>query len=87
MVMGMIYLLNHDKIATLLKTGAGVPDAIAQKGVGMGIAAMGVTNGLPEALVAAVIAPIVALALDRAMAESSSKNNGAAVRLTRGRVP
>ena len=67
MVMGMIYLLNAGKIEQMLTAGMGVPDAIASKGVGMGIAAMGVTNGLPEAIVAAVIAPIVALALDRAL--------------------
>lgn len=67
MVMGMIYLLNHDRIAQLLVSGANVPQAIAQRGVGVGIAALGVSNGLPEAVVAAVIAPVVALALNRAL--------------------
>lgn len=67
MVMGMIYLLNHEKIAQMLVSGAGVPEAIAQSGVGAGIAAIGLTNGVPEAIVAAVIAPVVALALDRAL--------------------
>lgn len=65
MVMGMIYLLNAKKIAEMLISGAGVPQAIAERGVGVGIAVMGVTNGLPEMIVAAVIAPVVALALDR----------------------
>ncbi|MBR5287971.1 MAG: ECF transporter S component [Clostridia bacterium] len=67
MVMGMIYLLNAQKIAQMLTEGAGVPQAIAQKGVGTGIAVLGVTNGIPEMIVAAVIAPVIALALDRAM--------------------
>lgn len=66
MVMGMIYLLYRGQIADMLVSGAGVPDAIAQKGVGLGIAAMGVANGVPEAIVAAVIAPAVSTALDKA---------------------
>ena len=67
MVMGMIYLLNAQKIAQMLMDGAGVPEAIAQRGVGTGIAVLGVTNGIPEMIVAAVIAPVIALALNRAM--------------------
>ncbi len=67
MVMGMIYLLNAGKIAQMLTQGAGVPEAIAQRGVGMGIAVMGAANAVPEMIVAAVIAPVIALALDRAM--------------------
>lgn len=67
MVMGMIYLLYHEKIAQMLVSGAGVPEAIAARGVGMGMTVMGVTNGVPEMIVAAVIAPVIAVALDRAM--------------------
>ncbi len=67
MVMGMIYLLNAQKIADMLITGAGVPQALVERGVGIGIAVLGVTNGVPEMIVAAVIAPVVALALDKAM--------------------
>lgn len=67
MVMGMIYLLNAQKIAGMLAGGLSVPDSIAAQGVGMGIAALGVANGLPEMIVAAVIAPVVTLALDRAI--------------------
>lgn len=67
MVMGMIYLLNADKIGQMLTVGAGVPDAIASRGVGMGIAVMAVANGVPEMIVAAVIAPVVTLALDKAL--------------------
>lgn len=66
MVMGMIYLLYRTRIEAVLQNGAGVPESIAKNGVGLGIAVMGVTNGLPEALVAAIIAPIVLLALNRA---------------------
>ena len=67
MVMGMIYLLNAQKIAQMLIDGAGVPEVIAQRGVGTGIVVLGVTNGIPEMIVAAVIAPVIALALNRAM--------------------
>jgi len=67
MVMGMIYLLNRDRIAHMAASGTGVPEAIAQQGVGAGVAALGIANGVPEALVAAVIAPVVALALDKAL--------------------
>ncbi|MBQ4264005.1 MAG: ECF transporter S component [Clostridia bacterium] len=67
MVMGMIYLLNHDRIAQMAAAGVGVPEAIAQRGVGAGVAALGIANGVPETLVAAVVAPAVALALDKAM--------------------
>ena len=67
MVMGMIYLLNHDTIAQMAAGGIGVPEAIARQGVGAGVVALGVANGVPEMLVAAVIAPVVTLALDKAM--------------------
>ena len=73
MVMGMIYLLYGGQIGQLLAQGAGVPEAIAQSGVGMGIAIMGVTNGLPEMIVACVIAPVIALALDKAMGRIAVK--------------
>ncbi len=66
MVMGMIYLLNAGKITAMLGN-ANVPGAIAQRGVGMGIAVLGATNGIPEAIVAAVIAPVIAMALTRAL--------------------
>ena len=73
MVMGMIYLLYGGQIGQLLAQGAGVPEAIAQSGVGMGVAIMGVTNGLPEMIVACVIAPVIALALDKAMGRIAVK--------------
>ena len=73
MVMGMIYLVYGGQIGQLLAQGAGVPEAIAQSGVGMGIAIMGVTNGLPEMIVACVIAPVIALALDKAMGRIAVK--------------
>ncbi|MBR1709249.1 MAG: ECF transporter S component [Clostridia bacterium] len=66
MVMGMIFILYGSRIEAMLQNGLGVPESIAKNGVGLGIAVMGVTNGLPEALVAAIIAPIVLLALNRA---------------------
>ena len=66
MVMGMIYLLYRDRIADLLLSGAGVPEAIAMRGVGKGIAALGAANGVPEMIVATVIAPVVSAALDKA---------------------
>ena len=66
MVMGMIYLLNGQKIEMMLNAHAGVPEAIASRGVGMGMATLAVVNGVPEMIVAAVIAPIVTLALDKA---------------------
>lgn len=66
MVMGMIYLLYRSRIAMLVANGAGVPDTIASRGVGAGIAALGMANGIPEMIVAAVIAPVVTLALDNA---------------------
>ncbi|MBQ7052061.1 MAG: ECF transporter S component [Clostridia bacterium] len=67
MVMGMIYLLNRAEIAQMIQNGAGVPQAIAEKGVGMGIAALGLANGIPEMIVAAVIAPVVTAALEKAL--------------------
>ncbi len=70
MVMGTIDLLYHGQIAQMLVSGAGVPDAIARHGVGWGIAVIGFTNGIPEAIVAAVIAPVVCMALERAMGRS-----------------
>ena len=66
MVMGMIYLLYRGRIAGLLSSGAGVPEAIAAGGVGRGIAALGAANGVPEMIVATVIAPVVSAALDKA---------------------
>lgn len=66
MVMGMIYLLNAERIEQMLQHRAGVPDTIASRGVGMGIVTMAVANGIPEMIVAAVIAPVVTLALDKA---------------------
>lgn len=66
MVMGMIYLLNGEKIGSMIVAQAGVPEAIASRGVGMGILTMAVANGVPEMIVAALIAPIVTLALDKA---------------------
>jgi len=73
LVMGMIYLLYHGRIAELLAAGAGVPDLIAQRGVGMGVALLGVINGVPEAIVAAVIAPVVASALNSALGNEGSR--------------
>ena len=73
MVMGMIYLLNADKIALMLENSTGVPEAIASRGVGMGIITMAVANGVPEMIVAAVIAPVVTLALDKAFRRMLSK--------------
>lgn len=67
MVMGMIYLLNADTIRLMLTGSAGVPEAIASRGVGVGIFTMAVANGVPEMIVAAVIAPIVAMALNKAL--------------------
>lgn len=67
MVMGMIYLLNHARIAQMIQNGAGVPQALAEKGVGMGVAALGVANGIPEMIVAAIIAPVVTAALEKAL--------------------
>lgn len=73
MVMGMIYLLNADKIALMLENGIGAPETIVSRGVGMGIVAMAVANGVPEMIVAAVIAPVVTLALDKAFGRMFSK--------------
>ena len=73
MVMGMIYLLYGDKIRLMLENQANVPEAVASRGVGMGIAAMAVSNGVPEMIVAALIAPVVTLALDRAFGRMSIK--------------
>lgn len=73
MVMGMIYLLYGGQIGQLVAQGAGVPESIAQSGVGMGIAIMGATNGLPEMIVACVIAPVITLALDKAMGRIAVK--------------
>ena len=67
MVMGMIFILYGSRIQTMLTEGLGVPDSIAQHGVGMGIAVLGVTNGVPEMLVAMVIAPIIVAALDKSI--------------------
>ena len=73
MVMGMIYLLNGNKIAQMLGNSAGVPEAIASRGVGTGIVAMAVANGIPEMIVASIIAPVVALALDKAFRKMRAK--------------
>lgn len=67
MVMGMIYLTGAGRIAEMLASGVNAPAALAEQGIGLGIAAMGVANGLPEAIVAAVIAPVVTIALDKAI--------------------
>lgn len=67
MVMGMIYLLYAPKIADMLIAGVGVPEEFASGSVGMGVIAMALGNALPEMVVAAVIAPSVALALKRAL--------------------
>lgn len=74
MVMFMIYLLYAGQIASMVSSGANAPEAIVNRGIGMGIAAMGLANGLPEAIVAAVIAPAVAIALDRAIGRMSVRN-------------
>jgi len=73
MVMGMIYLLYRGRIALLVANGTGVPEAIASRGVGAGIAALGMANGIPEMLVAAVIAPVVTLALDKAFGQMKNQ--------------
>lgn len=65
MVMGMMYLLNAGKIAAALAAGGNAPQALMDKGVGLGLMALAVSNGLPEMLVAAAIAPAVTMALDR----------------------
>jgi uncharacterized membrane protein len=70
MVMGMIALLYGARIQSMLESGLGVPDAVASHGVYAGIAAMGVTNGVPEMIVAAVIAPVIVLALEKALGRS-----------------
>ncbi len=67
MVMGMIYLLYAGAIEQMLVSGANVPEAIASQGVGMGIAVMSVTNGLPEMLVAVFLAPVLSAAVERAL--------------------
>ena len=73
MVMGMIYLLYSPKIADMLISGVGAPQALVERGVGVGIAVLGLTNGLPEMLVAALIAPVVALALDKVMSRTRAR--------------
>lgn len=67
MVMGMIFILYGGRIAAMMQNGLGVPDSIAEHGVGTGIAVLGFTNGLPELIVAAVIAPGIVIALDRSI--------------------
>ena len=67
LVMGMIALLYADRIAQMLSGGAAVPEAISANGVGAGIAVLGAANALPEMIVAAVIAPVISMALDRAL--------------------
>ena len=70
MVMGMMYLLNAQKIAAALVNATNAPQAIMEKGVGLGLAALAVSNGLPEMLVAAAIAPAVTVALVRVRRKS-----------------
>lgn len=67
MVMGMIYLLYHGRIAEMIAAGMSAPDLLAQRGVGLGVALLGVVNGVPEAIVATVIAPFISQALDRVL--------------------
>lgn len=67
MVMGMMYLLNGDAISRMISNGAGVPQVIAERGAGLGILALAVANGVPEMIVACVIAPVVVMALERAL--------------------
>lgn len=67
MVMGMIYLLYADQITQMIAANASAPQALIERGVGMGVAVVGAANGVPEMLVAAVIAPVVSLALDKAL--------------------
>lgn len=73
MVMGMIAILDGQKIAERLVSGVGIPEAIAQHGVAAGIAVMGVTNGIPEIIVATLIAPIVVIALDKAFGRMTAR--------------
>ena len=72
MVMGMIYLIYGGRISAMLQAGAGVPEAIASRGAGMGIAVMAAVNGVPEMIVAALAAPAVALALDKVLRRGKS---------------
>ncbi|MBQ8092460.1 MAG: ECF transporter S component [Clostridia bacterium] len=67
MVMGMVYVLYGGRIEAMLQGGLGVPDSIAANGVGMGILVLSVTNGVPELIVAAVIAPVIVIALDKSI--------------------
>lgn len=73
MVMLMIYVLYHGQIAELVAAGAGAPDVLIERGVGLGIALFGVINGVPEAIVATVIAPFVAQALDRVLGRMETR--------------
>ena len=67
LVMGMIFIIYGGRISAMMQNGLGVPDSIAEKGVGMGLAVLGFTNGVPEMIVAAVIAPVIVVALDRSI--------------------
>jgi uncharacterized membrane protein len=73
MVMGMIYLLYAGDIAVMLTEGFGAPQALAESGVGAGLLTMAVSNGVPEMIVAAVIAPVVAAALNKALGKMGLK--------------
>lgn len=73
MVMFMIYLLYRTQIVELIAAGAGAPEVLAQRGVGLGITILAVINGVPEAIVATVISPFVAQALDRVLGKLESR--------------
>ena len=53
--------------AEMIAAGMSAPDLLAQRGVGLGVALLGVANGVPEAIVATVIAPFISQALDRVL--------------------
>ena len=73
MVMGMIYILYHARIADMVAAGANAPEVLAQRGVGIGVALLGMLNGVPEAIVATVIAPFISKALDGVLDEMNAR--------------
>ena len=73
MVMGMIYALYHTRIADMIVAGANAPELLAQRGVGLGVTLLGVINGVPEAIVATVIAPFISRALDRVLDDMNAR--------------
>lgn len=73
MVMFMIYVLYHTQVTELVASGSGAPDVLVERGVGMGIALLGVINGVPEAIVATVIAPFISQALDRVLGRMETR--------------